>query len=285
MSAASTVVRLSCGETFTFRHLRRPARKCAERRRLPKKADKDPTWRADAIYTREEVEILISDERILPDRRVLYGLKALAALRHGEAASLRWSQYDAAAEPLGAIHLAKTKSGVPRSIPVHPALAKLLAAWKLGGRIATYGRRPNADDLIVPTRNETARQPKEGRRRCCMTSGCSACARRPARPRTAGGTISGAPSSRWPRWTAPTASSWRRSPTAPAARSSTSTRATRGRRSAPRSRSSRSRSARARSSRLLQRLLRPREGRDFAREGGRPQRDLNPCRLRERQVS
>lgn len=132
-----------------------------ERGTLPKKADKDPTWRADAIYTREEVEILISDERILADRRVLYGLKCLAALRHGEAASLRWSQYDAAAEPLGAIHLGKTKSGVPRSIPVHPALAKLLAAWKLGGWLATYGRRPTAEDLIVPTRNETARQPKE----------------------------------------------------------------------------------------------------------------------------
>lgn len=132
-----------------------------ERGTLPKKADKDPTWRADAIYTRDEVEMLISDERILADRRVLYGLKGLAALRHGEAAALRWSQYDAAAQPLGAIHLGKTKSGVPRSIPVHPALAKLLAAWKLGGWEATYGRRPRAEDLIVPTRNETVRQPSE----------------------------------------------------------------------------------------------------------------------------
>jgi hypothetical protein len=39
---------------------------------LPKKADKDPAWRATAIYDRAEVERLISDPRILEDRRVLY---------------------------------------------------------------------------------------------------------------------------------------------------------------------------------------------------------------------
>lgn len=132
-----------------------------DRTDMPKKADKDPTWRVEAIYSRAEVEALVSDERILADRRVLYGLKAMAALRHGEAANLKWSQYDAGAEPLGAIHLGKTKSGVPRSIPVHPTLAKLLAAWKLGGWTATYGTRPTPDDLIVPTRNGTARQPAE----------------------------------------------------------------------------------------------------------------------------
>lgn len=48
-----------------------------ERGVLPKLADKDPTWRHEAIYTRAEIEQLISDERILPDRRVLYALKAL----------------------------------------------------------------------------------------------------------------------------------------------------------------------------------------------------------------
>jgi hypothetical protein len=38
---------------------------------LPKKVDKDPSWRNGAIYTREEVEHLISDSRIPEDRRVL----------------------------------------------------------------------------------------------------------------------------------------------------------------------------------------------------------------------
>ena len=57
---------------------------------LPKKVDKNPAWRATAIYTREEAEQLISNTRITEDRRVLYALKALAGLRHSEAAELTW---------------------------------------------------------------------------------------------------------------------------------------------------------------------------------------------------
>lgn len=90
---------------------------------------------------------------------MLYALKSLAALRHGEASNLRWSQYDAEATPLGAINLGQTKSGVPRAVPVHPTLAKLLAAWKLSGWVAVYGRRPTADDYIVPTRNMSDERP------------------------------------------------------------------------------------------------------------------------------
>lgn len=132
-----------------------------ERGVLPKKVDADPTWRHEAIYTRGEIETLISDERILPDRRVLYALKAIGALRHAEAASLTWGQYDTRVEPLYALNLAHTKSGVPRRMPVHPALAKILAAWKLTGWRALYGRKPTDDDLVVPTRNLTARAPAE----------------------------------------------------------------------------------------------------------------------------
>jgi integrase len=128
---------------------------------LPKKVDKDPSWRAGAIYTREEVERLISDLRIPQDRRVLYGLKGLAALRHGEAAGLRWRQYYQTLEPLAALNLEETKSQVPRRIPVHPVLASMLAEWKLAGWERTYGRVPTADDLIIPTRNLTGRQSPE----------------------------------------------------------------------------------------------------------------------------
>jgi len=133
-----------------------------ERGTLPKKVDKDPTWRPQAIYSRDEVERLISDPRILPDRHVLYGLKSVGGgMRHGEAARLRWRDYDTEAKPLGRIALGQTKSGVPREVPVHPTLAKLLAQWKLSGWEATFGRRPTTDDLIVPTRNMTERQPAE----------------------------------------------------------------------------------------------------------------------------
>ncbi len=38
---------------------------CAFKRgELPAKTDKDPPWRSAAVFTREEVERLISDERI-----------------------------------------------------------------------------------------------------------------------------------------------------------------------------------------------------------------------------
>ena len=128
---------------------------------LPKKADKDPSWRPTAIYTREEAERLISDRRIPEDRRVLYALKVLAGLRHGEAASLRWRQYDRTLEPLGGLSLEHTKTYVPRRVPVHPTLARVLAEWKLAGWERTYGRAPAEGDLIVPTRNGTERTSQE----------------------------------------------------------------------------------------------------------------------------
>jgi integrase len=128
---------------------------------LPKKVDKDPAWRAGAIYTREEVELLISDGRIPDDRRVLYALKALAGLRHGEAAGLTWRQYDATLEPLGGLTLELTKSKVPRRVPVHPTLARVLAEWKLSGWERTYGRAPTAQDLVAPSRNLTPKDKHE----------------------------------------------------------------------------------------------------------------------------
>ena len=130
-----------------------------ERGQLPKKIDKDPTWRAEAIYTRAEAEQLCSDERIPFDRRVLYALKFLAGLRHGEAARLTWRAYDAAALPLGRLSIGKTKSGVPRAVPVHPALAELLAGWRQHDPI-----RSSTGGLIVPTRNGTERDANESQR-------------------------------------------------------------------------------------------------------------------------
>jgi integrase len=106
---------------------------------LPKNADKDPAWRVGAIFARDEVEQLISNPVILPDRRLLYALKGLAGLRHGEAAGLRWRHYDARAEPLGRLVVAcsytrdGTKTEVTREVPIHPTLAAMLAEWRLEG--------------------------------------------------------------------------------------------------------------------------------------------------------
>lgn len=117
----------------------------------PKKQDKDPAWRAQAIFTRAEIEQLISDERIPEDRRVIYALKFFCG-RHTEILSSTWERYDATTEPLGTMHVVETKSGFARAVPVHPTLAKILAAWKLGGWARTYGAAPTSTDLIVRTR-------------------------------------------------------------------------------------------------------------------------------------
>ena len=134
-----------------------------KRHDLPKLVDRDPTWRAGAVFTRGELEQLISDERIPVDRRMCCAVLGLAGLRFGEAAALRWRHYDTSLEPLGRLVIAasycnhsrkekSTKSETPRLVPVHPVLAKLLAEWKLGGWAQMMGRTPTIDDLIIPSR-------------------------------------------------------------------------------------------------------------------------------------
>lgn len=134
-----------------------------ERGVLPKKLDKDPSWRRQAIYTRGEVEQLISDECIPIDRRVLYALKFFTG-RHSEVARVTWAQYDATTKPLGSLYVDETKTDVPRAVPVHPTLAKVLAAWKLGGWEDLYGHAPQPEDLIVPTRNLKRRRADEAQK-------------------------------------------------------------------------------------------------------------------------
>jgi hypothetical protein len=65
-------------------------------------------------------------------------------------------------EPLGALTIAfsydskhgvlkPTESEDTRAVPVHPVLAKILAAWKLSHWERIYGHAPGPEDLIVPT--------------------------------------------------------------------------------------------------------------------------------------
>src|SRR5581483_8893881 len=115
-----------------------------------------------AHFSREEVEQLISDERIPWDRRIINGLLFLAGVRWGEMAALRWREYETQFRGhLGRFVVARSfdhrnrrikpvKTEVPRWVPVHPTLAKMLAEWKLGGWAQMVGRAPTPDDLIVP---------------------------------------------------------------------------------------------------------------------------------------
>lgn len=129
----------------------------------PRRVDADPTWRRTAVYSRHEAELLAFSPDLADDRRVLYALALLAGLREGEISDRRWRDYDAGAEPLGRLSVhssftrgnksAKgTKTEAPREVPVHPALAAMLAQWKLAGWEETFGRPPRDDDFIVPNR-------------------------------------------------------------------------------------------------------------------------------------
>ena len=123
---------------------------------LGENVDKDPTWRPTAIYTREELETLISDARVPEDRQVLYGIQGLGGLRHGEAAGLRWKHYDPTTPVMGRLIIAtsynkgRTKTKRTRFVPVHPTLAAMLFEWHQRGWPEMMGRPPTAEDLIVP---------------------------------------------------------------------------------------------------------------------------------------
>lgn len=119
--------------------------------------DRDSEWRESALFTRAEVEGLISDDRIPEARRFLWALFALTGMRHGEVAGLRFRHLDMEAKPLGRILVAtsydsgRTKTGAERRVPIHPVLASMLAEWRLHHWSALYGHQPCCDDLVVPS--------------------------------------------------------------------------------------------------------------------------------------
>jgi integrase len=138
-----------------------------DERQLGPLVDKDPEWRNEAVFARDEVETIISDARIPADRQMVYALELLAGMRPGEAAALRWRHYDPTVTPLGKILVAKsyntrgnvektTKTDAVKHIPVHPVLAAMLAEWRLAGWAEMMGRAPGPDDLIVSLPSDAA---------------------------------------------------------------------------------------------------------------------------------
>lgn len=134
-------------------------------RQLGKIRDGTKFVRREARFSREELEALVSDERVPQDRRVWYALLGIGMLRTGEAAGLRWSRI-LPAEPLGrlvvdASYDGETKTETERHMPIHPTLAGVLAEWKLAGWARAFGRPPLPDDLVCPV---TPEPPRKGRR-------------------------------------------------------------------------------------------------------------------------
>lgn len=112
--------------------------------------------REKGAWTREEVETLISSERIPEDRRVLYAIGAFTGARLGEAAGMRWRDLDTKAAPLWRWALRTQWGGEPlktdraRDVPIHPELRRVLAEWKMTGWPRLMCRAPRPDDFAVP---------------------------------------------------------------------------------------------------------------------------------------
>jgi integrase len=145
------------------------------RAHLPEKSDKDPTARKGWEFSREEFVQLISDPRILPDRRVMHAILLFTGMRPGELAVLRFADWNRSIAPLGRITVALarksvskvegvTKSRATKVVPVHPTLLAILAEWHERGWAQLLGRAPRPDDYIVPTvRGPRKGQPRDGR--------------------------------------------------------------------------------------------------------------------------
>ncbi len=130
---------------------------------IPAVRDANPRWRDSAVYSRAEVVTLITDERIPFERRVLYAVVFVGAVRIGEAAALQVRDWEGAVNPLGKMWVTKTynhkvgevyettKTDTPRQMPVHPWLSTMLSSWLAHGWARMYARTPRQDDLILPS--------------------------------------------------------------------------------------------------------------------------------------
>jgi len=141
----------------------RPA--ALEERHLGRMESRDTMEAADSIYPREHIGRLLAARELPLDRRMFYALEYFGRCRLGEAAALCWGHYDPERQPLGMLRIARShkrvtsKSGKVRYMPVHPALAAMLAEWRLAWP-GIYGKQPTPEDLIVPA----IRDPGKGKR-------------------------------------------------------------------------------------------------------------------------
>ena len=120
-------------------------------------------------YGTDVARAMTTDERIRPDARMFATLLFYTGARCGEIAGLKFSDYDTAPRPLGALSITKQYDGEklktegkggepkPRTVPVLPFLREALAAWWAHGFEMVYCRPPTKDDFIVPRFSDVAR--------------------------------------------------------------------------------------------------------------------------------
>jgi integrase len=130
---------------------------------MPRKKDAVPGWRRQALFTREEVMLLLTSSVVPYDRQVFYSVLFLGGCRFGEVSALRLNHYQPDMQPLAqlAIELSydsdkgvvgETKTENPRLLPVHPWLKQIIDAWLATGWQRLMGRPPQQDDILVPNR-------------------------------------------------------------------------------------------------------------------------------------
>jgi integrase len=114
-------------------------------------------------YTAAEAAILTRHHLIPWQTRVQIALWVLAGLRQGEGCGLTWSKLDLDAKPLPCLDIdvqwtgETLKTERPRRVPVHPELLAILRAWSETGFELYTGRKPTADDYIVPGLDKSGR--------------------------------------------------------------------------------------------------------------------------------
>ncbi len=126
-----------------------------------------------AGFELEDLQRLVYDELVREDRRVLYALEFLTGMRTGEAAARTWADWADVSYrgDLGRIvartayntrHrvVKTTKTRIEKWLPVHPALAEILTAWKASGWERFMGRPPEPSDLIVPPATYSRERPQ-----------------------------------------------------------------------------------------------------------------------------
>lgn len=122
----------------------------------------DVERRLSNYFTRDELERLISDPRVDRARRCQWALLALTGARVSEVLALRVRQADLQRLPLGRLLVAgrwdskqrrvtPSRSGLPREVPVHRALAGMLTQYVREVLPARLGRPATPDDLLFPS--------------------------------------------------------------------------------------------------------------------------------------
>lgn len=118
-------------------------------------------------FSRAELLVLLTDDRIEWSRRVVYAIAAFTGCRLGEAVGRRWRDLEAR-EPLRGLRIATQYDDRPlkgagdedeaeRLAPVHEELEGVLDEWRRVGWEKYFGRLPRGEDWIIPGDLEATR--------------------------------------------------------------------------------------------------------------------------------